>query len=222
LVTVARFSNVVAAAVWIFGLPLTLMSAVPFTSDTTYFILGVVIVMLGLAATPLALAYPESLQAPLTRVVRGLGAIACLALILTGALLVSGSEGLLGERAPDWSFNALVISQIGFFVWILLASLSTRRSSSMGVWVFWLGVAASASVLIPNVLNALAIFVLGPNVVITNTSAQLAIATDFLIWLSLPAWLVALSARMRSGGTKTAKQLDAVQHQGITETQLPN
>jgi hypothetical protein len=199
VVSVARFTSIAAAVVWVLGLPFTLISAAPFSSDATYFIFGLLIALLGIASTPIALAYPVPSGTPRTRLVRVLGAIACLALVLTGTLLAGGSAGLLGDTAPTWITGAAVIGLLGFFVWILLANLSTRRSA-MGRWVFWLGIAASASILVPTSIVAVVTFVLGPSLTFTNATIPLAIGSDLTIWLFLPAWLVALAVRMRAPG----------------------
>jgi hypothetical protein len=197
--SVARFTSIAAAVAWVLGLPLTLVSAVPFSSDATYLIFGLLIAILGVAAMPIALAYPGPSGMPLTRLVRVLGPIASLALVLMGSLLAGGSTGLLGDTAPNWITGGAVIGVLGFFVWILLANLSSRRSA-MGPWVFWLGVAASASILVPTSIVAVVTFVLGPNLTYTNATIPLVIGSDLTIWLFLPAWLVALAVRMRAAG----------------------
>lgn len=197
MLRVARFTSIAAAVVWLVGLPFTLIAALPFSSsDATYLTFGLLITLMGVAAMPVALAYPGRAWIQLTRLVRVSGAIACLALVLMGALLTSGAAGLLGDAAPAWITDGAVIALAGFFVWILLASLSSRRSA-MGRWVFWLGVAASASILVPTAVVAVATFLFGPNLTFTNATVPLAIGSDVAIWLFLPAWLVALTVRMR-------------------------
>lgn len=194
LVTVGRFSAVLGAIVWLLGLPLIAVSAVPFTSDATFFVFGLLSVLLGLAGTPIALTYPASSPTRLISIVRGIGVMACIALVATGVLLVGGSTGLLGNRAPSWISGAQVVGLIGFFVWVLLASYSARRSTTFGRWVFWLGILAAASVLVPIVITVL-VFFLDPGFMDTNATIPLSLLSAVLTWWCLPIWLIALAAR---------------------------
>lgn len=56
LVRIARVSCVSGAVVWILGLPVVALSSVPFWSDGSYYLLGLLTVLLGLAEIPIALA----------------------------------------------------------------------------------------------------------------------------------------------------------------------
>jgi hypothetical protein len=208
LVTIARYSSIAAAIVWVLGLPMVVISVTPFSSDATYFWFGLIAALLGLAATPVALAYPGPSPASSGGVIRGLGAVACLALVLSGALLVGGSTGLLGDKAPTWIPDATGISVTGFFVWVVLASYSTRRSTSLGRWVFWLGVLSGASLVLPTVISVLMGF-LAPGVIVTDASLPLAVISGLLIWFCLPAWFVAVAVRMRREGSDGRKSADA-------------
>jgi hypothetical protein len=205
MVTVARISGMVGATIWVLGLPVVVIYSTPFSSDASYFTFGVVIALLGLATTPTVLAYPASSSARRTRLVRGLGLVACAALVATGALLVAGSIGLLGDTAPSWVSDNTVIAVAGFFVWILLASYSTRRSAMLGRLVFWLGLVAGASILAPTVISALLFFV-DPGFIVTNATIPLLMISSLLTWLALPIWLIALTVRMRPvGGHRNEK-----------------
>src|SRR5260370_8390181 len=73
-----------------------------FVSDATCCLFGGVIGALGLAGLPRVIAYPFSTSGPLITVTKGLGVLACVALVVGGALLVGGSTGLLGHTAPSW------------------------------------------------------------------------------------------------------------------------
>jgi hypothetical protein len=210
LVTILRFSSVAAAIVWVLGLPMVVISVTPFSSDATYFWFGLVAALLGLAATPVVLAYPGPSLARSSGVIRGLGAVACLALVLSGALLVGGSTGLLGDKAPIWIPDATGISVTGFFVWIVLASYSTRRSTSLGRWVFWLGALAGASLVLPTLISVAMSFVAGGSIA-TDASIPLAVISGLLIWLCLPAWFVALAVQMRGEGSDGRKPADTPQ-----------
>jgi hypothetical protein len=197
LLTIARISSIAAAIVWALGLPLVAISAFPFSSDPTYFLFGLVSMLVGLAAIPIALAYPGPSPARLTMVVRVSGAIASLTLVLTGTVLVSGAVGFLGDRAPLWITDASLFGLLGFFAWILLASYSTRTSNSLGGWVFWLGLLAGVSVPIPILVSLLLSF-LEPSYTDTNATIPFVMISALATWLCLPAWLVALSLRMPS------------------------
>jgi hypothetical protein len=194
LAGLARFSSVLGATVWVLGLPLVVASSVPFASDGTFFLFGLVSVLLGLAVMPIALTYPPRSPGWLISVVRGVGVMACVALVATGVLLVGGSTGLLGNRAPSWISGAPLVGLIGFFVWVLLASYSAHRSTTFGRWVFWLGILAAASVLVPIVISVL-VFFLDPGFMDTNATIPLSLLSAVLTWWCLPIWLIALAAR---------------------------
>ncbi len=194
LVTIARFSNIFGAIVWFLGLPVVVVYSTPFSSDATYLLFGVVIALLGLAAMPLVLAYPFTSLGPLISVVRGLGVIAGVALVVAGALLIAGSTGFLGDKAPSWTSQAAVIGVMGFFVWVLLVSYSTRHSTALGR-VFWLGILAGASVLVPTLISVL-VFLLDPGFIATDATIPLDMILALLTWSCLPIWLIALSVKM--------------------------
>ncbi len=199
LSAVARFSIVIGALVWVLGLPVFVISSTPFVSDTTYLVFGCVIGVLGLAVLPLALAYPVTSSRPRISVVKGLGALACIAMVVSGALLAMASIGLLGDRAPGWIPDAALICVTGFFAWILLVSVAGRLSTTLGSWAFWLGILAGGSVLLP-ILILVLMFFLNPGFVTTDTTIPvdliLSLFFGLLIWWCLPIWLIALAAKM--------------------------
>jgi hypothetical protein len=196
-VTLARFSAILGAIVWVLGLPVVAIYSVPFTSDATYLVFGGVVALLGLAAVPVALAYPFTSSRPLISMIRGLGVLACVALVVSGAFLLGGSTGLLGDKAPSWITEAPVIGVIAFVVWVLLVSVFTRRSTTLGPWVFWLGILAGASVLVPILISAL-LFFLDPAFIATDATIPLDLLLTLLTWWSLPIWLTALAVKMRA------------------------
>lgn len=206
MVTVARFSSVVGAVVWLVGLVFVGFSGAIFTSDSTYFWFGVLAALIGLATTPVALTYPAASPA-LSRVVKGSGVMVCAVLVLTGALLVAGSSGWLGDRAPGWLPSTAEIGTLALFGWVLLASYSSRRSITLGGWVFWLGMLVGATVLIPTLVSVL-VFFLDPGFTFTNATVLLDLVLYGLVWLCFPAWLIAFAVRMRPG-TNTEKSLGA-------------
>jgi len=193
VVTIARFSSLLGAAVWFVGLPIIVMSDAIFVSDATYFWVGIVIAVLGVAMAPIVFAYPGGSPLQLARAVTGLGVLASLGLVLSGALLIGGSVGLLGDRAPGWIPNASAIGLTGLFVWIVLATYFTRRSAMLGRAAYWFGMLAGASWL-ATVLDSVLISVH------TNATIPIDMISALLAWLCLPAWLIALAVRMRREG----------------------
>jgi hypothetical protein len=204
LVTLARYSSILGAIVWVFGLPVVAVYSVPFVSDATYLVFGVVVALLGFAVVPIALAYPFTSSGPLISMVRGLGVFACVALVVSGALLIGGSTGLLGDKAPSWITEAPVIGVIAFFVWVLLVSVFTRRSTTLGPWAFWLGLLAGASVLVPILISAL-LFFLDPTFIATDATIPLDLLVTLMTWWCLPIWLVALAVKMRAAHNDPGK-----------------
>jgi hypothetical protein len=198
LVKVARFTSVLGAIVWLLGLPLIGVSAALFFSDGSFYLVGALSVLLGLVAAPIALAHPAESGGPSVVIARGLGLVASGALVVTGALLVAGSTGRLGNTAPGWIPGAAAIGLIGFFVWVLVASLSTRHSTTLGQGVFWLGILAGASVLVPTLISVL-LFFFDPGYISTNSTIPFDLLLALLTWLSLPIWLIALAVRLQRG-----------------------
>jgi hypothetical protein len=176
--------------VWFLGLPIVVMSEAVFVSDATYFWIGIVVSVLGVALAPVAFAYPAGSPLQLARMVSGLGMLACVCLVLSGALLVGGSVGLFGDKAPGWIPNIPGLALTGFFVWVLLASYSTRRSPMLGRAAFWFGMATGTSWLLAG-LDSVVISVH------TNATIPIDMISALLAWLCLPAWLIALAVRMR-------------------------
>ena len=193
---IARVSSVVGAVVWIVGLPIFAVSSGIFITDASYFWFGLVTALTGLFATPVAWIYPAP-PVPLSYVIRGLGVVACIGMLVTGALLVAGASGWLGDKPPHGITSAPEIFLTLFFVWVLLASYFARRSTMLGRTVFWLGMLASAAFLALILIPAL-VFYYDPGFVLTNGTSELNLILSVLIWWSLPAWLIVFAARIRS------------------------
>jgi hypothetical protein len=190
-VNFARVCSIVAAALWLFGLPFVVMSAAPFTSDVTYEVVGELVTVLGLAVTPIVLAYPVKSQVELGRVVRLLGLFECVAMVVSGAALVGAAAGLLGNRAPNWIPSSAIGALSGLFLWVVIAGYSTRRSAALGQWPYWLAVACGASWLGAALLPAVAALQTGATGAVEGISS-------LLTWVLLPAWFITLALRMRS------------------------
>jgi hypothetical protein len=208
LVRIARVSCVSGALVWFLGVPAVAFSSVPFASDGSYYLLGLVIVLLGLAEVPIALAYPVPRGLLLGEIVAGLGIVASLALVLSGFGLVAGAIGYLGDKAPSWVVDAPGIGLVGFFVWVVLASYVARDSKSLGRSIYWLGILAGGSVLIPALFYAM-VFVLNLNFVSTNATIPFQLLSSILAWLCLPIWLIVLAIRMPSGAADPYQEAGA-------------
>jgi hypothetical protein len=216
LVTVARFSNILGAIVWVLGLPLVVAYSTGLTSDAMYLVSGGVIALLGLAVVPLVFAYPFRTSGPLIRMVRGLGLLACVVLVVGGALLIGGSTGRLGDTAPSWIPDVTLYGVIGFFVWILLISSFTPRSTALGLWVAWFGILAGASVLAPIVISVV-VFWLNPSFITTDATIPLDLLLTLLTWWGLPIWLIALAVKMRAVHTDPGKLTEpAVMHRRVS------
>jgi hypothetical protein len=198
VVTIARVSSVVGAVVWIVGLPIYAASSGIFvSSDLAYFWFGVVTALTGLFATPVALTYPAS-PLPLRYLVGGLGVVACVGLLVTGAVLAAGASGWLGDRPPHQITSAPENFLTIFFVWVLLASYFARRSTTLGRLVFWLGTFAGSSFLVLFLISLLVTYY-DAGFVFGNGTPELILVLSFLTWWFLPAWLIVFAARMRSG-----------------------
>jgi hypothetical protein len=205
LVLIARVCCVTAAVVWVLGLPVVALSSVPFSSDGSYFLLGLVIVLVGLAEAPIALAYPGPRGLLLGEIVPGLGIVTSLALVLSGFGLIAGAIGYLGDKAPSWVAGLAGLGLVGFFVWVVLASYVARDSESLGRSIYWLGILAGGSVLIPALFYTM-VFFLNINFVSTNATIPFQLLSSVLVWLCLPIWLIVLAIRMPPSGAADPRQ----------------
>ena len=180
----APFANCAGALVWVVGLFL-----VEFTgggilpSDVEYFWIGAVGSALGILLIPVALVASPKL------LVQGTGLIICVAMVITGVLLILGATGILGVPAPAWIRTWSAPPFVALFVWILFASLLERRRSQLGPVVAWLAVVNGA------VLLVLVGISLHPYTHTNETELVDGLLTLFLFF-SLPAWLMAVAIRL--------------------------
>jgi hypothetical protein len=196
LMAIARLSSAIAAMVWFFGLPIMGLAGV-LPSDAEYRWMGMIWALLGLTLGPLVIAYGRPRLTSLGEIVGTVGLIVCLALMLAGILLVLGSTGFWGEKAPTWIASVAGIPLIGLFVWVLLASASTRSSTMLGRQAYRLGVLTAVSFFI-SCGSGLLLYVVSPGFVITNATIPFLMISFILIWLGLPSWLTALAVRLRA------------------------
>jgi len=108
----ARVSSAAAAIVWLVGLPMVGLAGV-IPSDAEYFTMGIVAAALGLVTAPLVVAYAHPALRSLSPIVPVIGLTGCAGLLMIGALLMAGSTGLLGERAPTWVLPAAELAARG-------------------------------------------------------------------------------------------------------------
>jgi hypothetical protein len=158
---------------------------------------GGLIALLGFAVMPLVFAYRFTSSGPLIKMVRGLGALTYCALVVSGGPSDRRLDRPSSDTAPSWIPDSEVMGVAGIFAWVLLASVFTLSSTTLGPWVFWFGLLAGASVLFPIVISVL---VLGPNPAFIGTDAtiNLDILLTPLAWWCLPIWLIALTVRIRA------------------------
>ena len=195
IVALARFTSVLAAVLWLAGLPyVSLAGAIP--SDAEYFAWGGLGVLVGAATLPLASIYPGSFTGRWVRPVRAAGVMICVGLVVTGVLLVSGATGGLGSRAPGWVSPAGDIAVIAFFAWVVVAGNSARRSPTLGRAPFWLGLLGGGAFLLQILVAAVEVNIF-PNATSTDWTALLLLVPFALYWLCIPAWFVVLASRMR-------------------------
>lgn len=138
----------------------------------------------------------------------GLGIVASLALVFSGLALVAGAIGYLGDKAPNWIADAPGIGLVGFFVWVVLASYVARDSKSLGRSIYWLGIVAGGSVLIPALFYTM-VFVLNLSFVSTNATIPFELLSGLLVWLCLPIWLIVLAIRLPAGPADPSQETGA-------------
>ena len=194
-VLAARVGGTLGAAVWIAGVPLVGLAGV-IPSDAEYSLIGGVGILLGCCFVPVALADPSDSTQRNWPVAWGwtgaaLGAI----LVAASALLVLGARGDLGARAPEWVADFAGLALIAVFGWVLVASV-LRGRSGRGRAVYLLGVVTGGTVVVSSLLSAVqaALF---PNFTITNAAIPVVFLVAAIMWLGLPAWLLAVVWRRR-------------------------
>ena len=191
MVRTARFTGAVGAVIWLVGTPVVAIAAVPFPSDAEYLYMGILAALLGLTLAPVVLAIGGPMPSPKRTVVRLSGLAVCIALILSGVVLLAAVQGWLGEAVAHQTPSAAISVFIALFVWIGLASYALRGSTTIERWTFRLGLISGASCVVP-VLISIVMFYFAKDFVFTNATVLPILLFDLLLWASLPAWLTAV------------------------------
>ena len=179
----APFASCAGSLVWVVGLWLVAVVGGILPSDAEYFWVGAVGLALGMLLIPVALVASSNLF------VQGTGLIICVAMAVTGMLLILAATGSLGTRAPAWITTAPALPFVALFVWILVASFLARERAQLGPVVFGLAVLNSAVVLVLVGIS------LHPYTH-TNETDLFDGLVALLTLLSLPSWLVAVAVRL--------------------------
>jgi hypothetical protein len=187
----ARFSGTLAAVIWLVGTPVVAIAGVPFPSDAEYLFMALLATLLGFALAPVVLAIGEPMPSRKRTVVRLSGLVVCIALILSGVVLLAAVQGWLAEDLAHQSPSMAITVFIALFVWIGLASYALRGPTTIERWTFRLGLLSGASCVVP-VLIGIVIFYFAKDFVFTNATVLPILLFDLLVWASLPAWLMAV------------------------------
>ena len=145
MVRTARFTGALGAVIWLVGTPVVAIAAVPFPSDAEYLYMGILAALLGLTLAPVVLAIGGPMPSPKRTVVRLSGLAVCIALILSGVVLLAAVQGWLGEAVAHQTPSAAITVFIALFVWIGLASYALRGPTTIERWTFRLGLISGAS-----------------------------------------------------------------------------
>jgi hypothetical protein len=189
---VTRVSAALAALTWFVGAPLVASSGV-IPSDHQYFWLGLLALFLGFTLVPVVQVLRHPTSARLTDVIRISGLLICGALSLSGILLLLFAVKL-GAQAQGWISNVVLTGFFALFLWIGLASYTQRRESSVDRAVFWLGIVTAFAFSVPT-LGALFLTYVAEGFTFTNLTVLPFGAADLVVWVSLPAWLIAVIVR---------------------------
>jgi hypothetical protein len=187
----ARFSGTLAAVIWLVGTPVVAIAGVPFPSDAEYLYMALLATLLGFTLAPVVLAIGEPMPSRKRTVVRLSGLVVCIALILSGVVLLAAVQGWLAEDLAHQSPSMAITVFIALFVWIALASYALRGPTTIERWTFRLGLLSGASCVVP-VLIGIVIFYFAKDFVFTNATVLPILLFDLLVWASLPAWLMAV------------------------------
>ncbi len=129
----ARFSGALAAVIWLVGTPVVAIAGVPFPSDAEYVYMGLLATLLGFTLAPVVLAIGEPMPSRKRTVVRLSGLVVCIALILSGVVLLAAVQGWLAEDVAHQSPSMAITVFIALFVWIGLAD--DDRAMDVPAWV---------------------------------------------------------------------------------------
>ncbi len=191
MVRTARVTGALAAVIWLVGTPVVAIAGVPFPSDAEYLLMGLVATLLGLTLTPVVLAIGEPMPSRKRAAVRLSGLVVCIALILSGVVLLAAVQGWLDEGLAHESPNVAITAFIALFVWIGFASYASRGPTTVERWTFRLGLISGAGCLVP-VLIGIVMFYFVKDFVFINATVLPILLFDLLVWASLPAWLTAV------------------------------
>jgi hypothetical protein len=133
------------------------------------------------------------------------GLAGCVALIPSGLMLVLAADGRFGERAPGWISLPAFASIAALFAWISLASIALRGPSTIERGIFWLGLLAGASLLLP-LLASIVMFYVARDFVDTDLTILPALLIALLAWVSFPAWMIAVIVGLPEKGRLTQAQ----------------
>ena len=195
MVRAARVTAASAAVIWLVGIPVEAIASVPFPSDAEYLLMGLLATLLGLTLTPVVLAIGEPMPLRKRTAVRLSGLVVCIALILSGVVLLAAVQGWLIEGVAHQSPSLAITAFIALFVWIGVASYALRGPTTIERWTFRLGLMSSASCVVP-VLIGIVMFYFAKDFVFTNATVLPILLFDLLVWASLPAWLTAVAFGM--------------------------
>jgi hypothetical protein len=179
----AAVAGFAGAFVWVAGFLLSAEAGAVLPSDASYFWLGAVGGALGLLLVPIAVASAED------RALRVAGLAISLATSASGAALMLGAAGNLGERAPAWIVPASAASLVTLLAWMSVTSFRGRAPRSLGKGVFSAGLLIAAAL-----VSGLAVWVFP----YTHTNSTVAIdgLVALLFTACVPLWLVTVGIRL--------------------------
>jgi hypothetical protein len=167
----ARIGGTVGAGAWLIGLPLIAYAGV-IPSDSEYFLSGAVGTILGCCVVPVALMpFLEGRHEWWLSAVRWVGAALGVLLAALSTLVVLGSVGDLGARAPAWVLDAAALA----------ISIISRRT--LGPALVWPAAVFSASVVVLVLLSATV-------PVVTDSTLLLTVLPSAALWLGPAIWLL--------------------------------
>jgi hypothetical protein len=189
---VTRVSAALAALVWFLGAPLVASSGV-IPSGGEYVWLGLLGVFLGFTLVPVVEVQGHPTSARLTDVIRISGLLICGVLGSSGILLLLAALRL-GAHAQGWISNVTLLGFFALFIWIGLASYVQRGQSSRDRAMFWIGMVTALGFTVPT-LGAFFLTYVAEGFTFTNLTVLPFGLADLVVWVSLPAWLVAVIVR---------------------------
>ena len=176
----ARYTGILAAACWLFGLLLAAGASAILPTDASYFWLGVAEATVGALLIPIARTTPRDVA------LQVIGLAVASAMAIAGTALALGAAGLLGDRAPSWLLSSAGAPLLALFVWIAATSYRGRHPQDLG----------SAACAFGG-LNAVAvpIGILGwiDPYTHTNATAGIDALMAMVVLAAVPGWTIAVS-----------------------------